>query len=98
MTCPPIRPLPPATPDTSRRVQRVTLSTNDSGPDHGPPGDPSIPDGRSLRALRLHYEAQGSLSMEEVAVHLLSVIAQLRELTTKMEETVRKSGSGVLSS
>ena len=36
--------------------------------------------------------------MEEVAVHLVSVIAQLRELTAKMEETVRKSGSGVLSS
>jgi hypothetical protein len=75
----------------SRRVQRFTLSTNNSGPHNGPPGDTSLPDGRSLRALRLHHDAQGTRSIEDVAAHLLSVIAQLRELTTKMEETVQKS-------
>ena len=69
---------------------KVTLSTSNSGAHDGPPGDTSLPDGRSLRALRLHHDAQGTRSLEEVSAHLLSVIGQLRELTTKMEESVQK--------
>ena len=34
--------------------------------------------------------------MEEVSAHLLSVMAQLRELTTKIEETIQKSRCEVL--
>ena len=88
-------PAPPATPGTSPGP-RLTLSTFDSSPDDGWLGGAglALPDGRCLRDLRCDHDAQPVRSMDEVVAHLQSLIRQLREQITKMEQIVAAASGG----